>query len=211
MTAGGEFGDLMRRLLVTRMHLSPECEPRSSTARHPALRRSAFVADRAPHRRSTGTLCPNPCSPTAAGSTRSSATASRSSHGAARSMRSAPPRRAPRRGPHRRCRRRTRRWLRRGHVTSAIIRPDRTVMCAGREMREVCDRPAYVQPRHEDAIECLEAPNGVPAYGYEHLHHRRDHRPVPALRRECAGSDPWCGCAATGCMHCPATPSARRC
>jgi 3-(3-hydroxy-phenyl)propionate hydroxylase len=30
------------------------------------------------------------------------------------------------------------RWLRRGHATAAIIRPDRTVMCAGRDLSALC-------------------------------------------------------------------------
>jgi 3-(3-hydroxy-phenyl)propionate hydroxylase len=30
-------------------------------------------------------------------------------------------------------------WLHRSHATSAIVRPDRTVMCAGRDMRKICD------------------------------------------------------------------------
>jgi hypothetical protein len=31
------------------------------------------------------------------------------------------------------------RWLRRGHATAAIIRPDRTVMCAGRNLSALCE------------------------------------------------------------------------
>jgi 3-(3-hydroxy-phenyl)propionate hydroxylase len=30
-------------------------------------------------------------------------------------------------------------WLHRSHATSAIVRPDRTVMCAGRDVRKICD------------------------------------------------------------------------
>jgi 3-(3-hydroxy-phenyl)propionate hydroxylase len=32
------------------------------------------------------------------------------------------------------------RWLRRGHATAAIVRPDRTVMCAGRDIAAVRER-----------------------------------------------------------------------
>jgi 3-(3-hydroxy-phenyl)propionate hydroxylase len=35
-------------------------------------------------------------------------------------------------------------WLRRGRATAAIVRPDRTVMCAGRDIAALCGRTANV-------------------------------------------------------------------
>jgi 3-(3-hydroxy-phenyl)propionate hydroxylase len=36
-------------------------------------------------------------------------------------------------------------WLRRGHAAAAIVRPDRTVMCAGRNLNALCEAvPQFV-------------------------------------------------------------------
>ena len=139
MTAGGKFGDLMRRLLVTRMHLLPGMRSKILDSTTPALRRSAFVRRPRAVRRLTGTLCPNPVladgrrldkvlgngfaliTTVPPDDVQRSALDARHAvvHIAAADSELAE-------------------WLRRGHVTSAIIRPDRIVMCSGRAMREVC-------------------------------------------------------------------------
>lgn len=46
------------------------------------------------------------------------------------------------------------RWLRRWRATAAIIRPDRTVMCAGRDVRKVCSAmPEFDAAVHTDRSE----------------------------------------------------------
>jgi 3-(3-hydroxy-phenyl)propionate hydroxylase len=45
-------------------------------------------------------------------------------------------------------------WLRRGRATAAIIRPDRTVMCAGRNLWKLCEAmPRFVATAHTDSSE----------------------------------------------------------
>ena len=139
MTAGGEFGDLMRRLLVTRMHLLPGMRSKILDSTTPALHRSMFVRRPRTTRRLTGTLCPNP---TLAEGNRLDKVLSgkfalittvapddgqRSAldaHHAVVHIAAADTELAA--------------WLRRAHVTAAIVRPDRTIMCAGRDLREIC-------------------------------------------------------------------------
>jgi 3-(3-hydroxy-phenyl)propionate hydroxylase len=39
-------------------------------------------------------------------------------------------------------------WLRRGHATAAIVRPDRTVMCASRDLEYLCEAaPTFMSDR----------------------------------------------------------------
>ena len=55
-------------------------------------------------------------------------------------------------------------WLRRARATAAIVRPDRTVMRAGRDMRRICDAVADLHdPRRRDSIECLRRPAVFPS------------------------------------------------
>jgi len=44
------------------------------------------------------------------------------------------------------------RWLRRGRATAAIIRPDRTVMCAGRNLSALCEAVPRFTTRKEPSI-----------------------------------------------------------
>jgi len=60
MTAGGELGNLIRRLVVTRMKFVPGLRSKVIDSRTPALHRSAFVHRRHARRQLAGTLCPNP-------------------------------------------------------------------------------------------------------------------------------------------------------
>jgi 3-(3-hydroxy-phenyl)propionate hydroxylase len=138
MTAGGEFGNLARRLLVTRMQFIPGMRGKIVGSRTPALHRSAFVQAGHVPRRLAGTLCPNPvCTdghrlddllgngfsviaaepPTAAQRARLDAAAV-AIHVVKPSSELAE-------------------WLRRGHAAAAVVRPDRTVMYATRDVQKI--------------------------------------------------------------------------
>ncbi len=137
MTAGGRFGNMMRRLVVTRLRLAPGLRSKVVDSRTPSLRRSTFVRRSRSPRELAGTLCPNPkladgrrldtvlsdgfavitvVRPTAA-QQRTLETRGAAVHvaeGAAA------------------------KWLRGGRAAAAIVRPDRTVMCTGRDLADIC-------------------------------------------------------------------------
>ena len=185
MTAGGELGNRIRRLVVTRMKFVPGLRSKAIDSRTPALHRSAFVHRRRVRRQLAGTLCPNPVladgrrldgvlgdgfaliTMVPADGTQRRLLRERGAvtHIAAPDGELAD-------------------WLRRAHVTSAIVRPDRTVMWAGRDMWRICDlMPTFRAFRSEKRIRsnvsgaqrCSRLPN-------EHLHDQRDRRPLSALR-----------------------------
>ncbi|MDT5018294.1 MAG: 3-(3-hydroxy-phenyl)propionate hydroxylase [Mycobacterium sp.] len=140
MTAGGEFGNLMRRLVVTRMKFIPGLRAKVIDSRTPAMRASAFVRTSRMPRQLAGTLCPNPVLadgrrldsilgggfalittvPLTAAQRSALGERGAAVHIAAPGCELAD-------------------WLRRANATSAIVRPDRTVMCAGRDIRTICD------------------------------------------------------------------------
>jgi 3-(3-hydroxy-phenyl)propionate hydroxylase len=140
MTAGGNLGDFVRTVAVPRLHLIPGLD--SST---PALHRSALVTKS--HRRSlAGRLRPNPVlaegkrlddvvgprfavvtSVPVTGSQRTELT-----HRGAVVLAAGP-------GSD------LAEWLRSGRAAAAVVRPDRTVLYAGRDAGEVCDAvPAFM-------------------------------------------------------------------
>lgn len=140
MTAGGEFGNLLRRVVVPRLHRVPGLSTRVMDSETPALHRSTLVRkSRAPWQLA-GTLCPNPViaggerldcalgngfglitvvAPTA------TERALIEQRGAALYV-AAPGTELAQ-------------WLRRGHCHAALIRPDRSVMQAGRNLRALWD------------------------------------------------------------------------
>jgi len=140
MTAGGELGNLTRRLVVTRMKFVPGLRSKVIDSRTPALHRSAFVHRRHARRQLAGTLCPNPVLADGCRLDRVL--------GDGFALITAVP---PDDTQHRLLNERgavvhiaapdgeLADWLRRGRVTSAIVRPDRTVMWAGRDMRRIDD------------------------------------------------------------------------
>lgn len=137
MTAGGRFGNLLRRLVVTRLHMVPGMRSRVVDSRTPALHRSALVRRSRSPRDLAGTLCPNPV---IADGRRLDAALG---HGFAL-VTLAPPSASQRRtledlgAAVRVADGELANWLRRNRVSAAVIRPDRTVMCAGRDLREFC-------------------------------------------------------------------------
>lgn len=139
MTAGGELGDFARRVVVPRLHLIPVVRKRISDSATPPLHRSALVMRSRGRRQLAGRLCPNPVLAegkrfdslvgpgfgviTSARLT-SSQRAELTARGAA--VVTTQPGSA------------LAAWLRTGRATTAVVRPDRTVLCAGRDVSETC-------------------------------------------------------------------------
>jgi 3-(3-hydroxy-phenyl)propionate hydroxylase len=139
MTAGGRLGNVLRRILVPRLHLIPGLRNKILDSTTPALHRSALVVKSRAPQRLAGTLCPNPV--VAAGerldsvlgdgfavitTTRPDArTRARLDDGGVAVHVAEPGGELAH-------------WLRRGHASAALIRPDRTVMSAGRNVNALC-------------------------------------------------------------------------
>lgn len=134
MTAGGRFGDVIRRAVAPRLHLVPGMRERIVDGSTPALRRNPLVVKGRGPRQLAGTLCPNPVLASGhrldavLGNGFAVITTSRppASQRATVEQRGAVVVVAEPGGE-------LERWLRRGHATAAIVRPDRTVMMAGRD------------------------------------------------------------------------------
>ena len=145
MTAGGEFGNLLRRVVVPRMGYIPGLRDKVVDSRTPALHRSALIHRSRVRRQLAGTLCPNPVLSTgqrldeklgrgfaliSAVPPDAAQRACLEQRGAALHIAEAGSALGD--------------WLRRGHATAAIVRPDRTVMRAGRHLEALCDAvPAF--------------------------------------------------------------------
>jgi 3-(3-hydroxy-phenyl)propionate hydroxylase len=151
MTAGGQFGNALRRTIAPRLHLIPGLRKKIVNGTTPALHRSAFVIKGRAPRQLAGTLCPNPILAdgkrldTVFGNGFALVTTTRplafqcallEEHGAVVHI-AAPGSELAR-------------WLRRGNATAAIIRPDRTVMCAGRNLWKLC----AAMPGFAPAVHC---------------------------------------------------------
>jgi 3-(3-hydroxy-phenyl)propionate hydroxylase len=139
MTAGGRIGNALRRTIAPRLHLLPSMRNKLVNGITPALRRSELVIKGRGPRQLAGTLCPN--SVLAEGDRLDIMFGNRfalitttrplafqcdllKEHGAVVHIAEPGSELA--------------RWLRRGHATAAIIRPDRTVMGAGRDLWKLC-------------------------------------------------------------------------
>ncbi len=142
MTAGGDFGNLTRRLLVRRMQFIPGMRTKIVDSRTPALHRSTFV--RSTRGRLAGTLCPNPRYPDGSslddhlgdGFAMVTTEAPTAGQRAVLDDRGVTVHIAPSGSA-------VVEWLRRGRATAALVRPDRTVMCAGRDIHEICEVAPY--------------------------------------------------------------------
>jgi 3-(3-hydroxy-phenyl)propionate hydroxylase len=148
MTAGGQFGNALRRIIAPHLHLIPGLRKKIVNGTTPALHRSAFVIKGRAPRQLAGTLCPNPVLAdgrrldVAFGNGFALVTTIRplafqsvllEEHGALVHIAKPGSELA--------------RWLRRGNATAAIVRPDRTVMCAGRNLTKLCEiMPAFASP-----------------------------------------------------------------
>ena len=138
MTAGGEAGNLLRRVVVPRIGLIPGVRRRIVDSSTPALHRSFLVRRRRGPRSLAGTLCPNPALPDSrrlddalcpglALITATPLTAAQhmmvAQRGATTYFAAAGTELAD--------------WLRRGHTGAAIVRPDRTVMATARRPEDL--------------------------------------------------------------------------
>ena len=137
MTSAGRIGDMLRGLIVPRMHLLPGLRKRVLDSETPPLSRGPLVQDAG---RLTGTLCPNPPTPDGRllddvlGGGFAIVTCRQPS---ATELRAAQDRGASVyvTGPDGELGQ----WLLGGRVTAAILRPDRTVMRAGRDLSALCE------------------------------------------------------------------------
>jgi 3-(3-hydroxy-phenyl)propionate hydroxylase len=141
MTAGGELGNLTRRAVVPRLRLIPGMRHKVLDSATPALHRSELVHRGRITHRLAGTLCPNPVMP-------DGRRLDDVLGGGFALITTAPPDTAScnllrRRGAAvyiAETGSELARWLGRAHARAAVVRPDRTVMCAGRDAATLCAR-----------------------------------------------------------------------
>ena len=135
MTGGGEVGDIVRRLVAPRLHLVPGVRELATDSQTPALRRSALVVRPRLRRTLAGRLCPNAILD---GDRRFDAVAA----GRFAVVTCAEPSATQRAEIERRGAvlitvqpgSELYRWLRQGRTHAVIVRPDGTVLWAGRRL-----------------------------------------------------------------------------
>ena len=161
MTGGGRLGNAARRLVLPRVHLLPGLREKVVDSTTPPLRSSTLVHKSHRPGELAGTLCPNPALgggqrlddvvgagfvfiTTSALSTADEASLHR--HGVSILLADQDTE--------------LEKWLRRAHVAAAIVRPDRTVMRAGRNPVALCgwtttvlSRRAGDDHRHPDRMD----------------------------------------------------------
>ena len=152
MTAGGRLGNALRRILVPRLRFIPGLRNKILDSRTPALHRSTLVTRSRAPRRLAGTLCPNPV--VAGGERLDTVLGDGFALITAANPDASQQARLDDDGvvvhvaepggelAH---------WLRRGHATAALIRPDRTVMSAGHDVDALCRTVPGRQRRPVDA------------------------------------------------------------
>ncbi|MCV7401623.1 bifunctional 3-(3-hydroxy-phenyl)propionate/3-hydroxycinnamic acid hydroxylase [Mycobacterium fragae] len=140
MTAGGDLGNFARRVIVPRLHHLPGFRARAAGRGTPPLRKSGLVIKTGHRRGLPGTLCPNPVVDNGirlddlVGNRFALVTSAALTDGQTSELRS----RAAAvvsTDPESELGR----WLRQGCAIAAIVRPDRTVMRAGRDVAALCD------------------------------------------------------------------------
>ncbi|OBG29829.1 bifunctional 3-(3-hydroxy-phenyl)propionate/3-hydroxycinnamic acid hydroxylase [Mycobacterium sp. E3198] len=139
MTGGGRVGDAARRVVLPRLRLIPGLRDKVVDSTTPALRASALVCKSRRPRRLAGTLCPNPLLPNGrrlddligTGFALISVGEPRAADQALLRRRGVAVVAAQPGGP-------LDAWLRRGHASAALVRPDRTVLRAGRDPAALC-------------------------------------------------------------------------
>lgn len=153
MTEGGAIGNALRRLLAPRLALLPGVRGRVLDSRTPALRCSPFVVRSRRDGRLAGTLCPNPVLED--GKRLDEHVTDGFLLVTAVALPPETSREVERRGAvvivvppgsdlHR--------WLRRHGARAALVRPDRTVMRAGRSASDVCGIvPVFRPPQQRRA------------------------------------------------------------
>lgn len=145
MTQGGGAGDLARRLIAPRLHHLPGLRAKILDSETPPLHRSALVERGGLRRTLAGRLCPN--APLADGRRLDGAVGNRFAVVSAQRLTPLQRETVRRRGAvvveapagtalHA--------WLTTRRTTAALVRPDRTVMCAGRDVERICaSAPAF--------------------------------------------------------------------
>jgi 3-(3-hydroxy-phenyl)propionate hydroxylase len=140
MTAGGELGNLLRRVLAPRLHLVPALRRQILDSETPALHRSDLVARPRLRRTLAGRLCPNAVLDSSrrfdevAGG-RFAVIASIDPSAAQRAVISGRGAVLITARPHSELHH----WLRKGRAHGAIVRPDGTVLSASRDVSGLCD------------------------------------------------------------------------
>jgi 3-(3-hydroxy-phenyl)propionate hydroxylase len=139
MTGGGRAGDLLRRVVLPRLRLIPGLRHRIVDSATPALHRSALVLKSRRPGQLTGTLCPNPALPhgrrlddEVGTGFALITTIPLDQRDEAKLLGRNVTALVAQPGSE------LERWLRRGRAAAAVVRPDRTVMCAGRDAAAVC-------------------------------------------------------------------------
>ena len=139
MTEGGRAGDVIRRLIAPRLHWVPGLRARLLDGETPVLQRSTLVHRPRVRRSLAGRLCPNALladgsrlDDAATGGfllvTTVAASKEQCVQLAARGVRVVEA--VPGSQLHR--------WLSAGHAEAALVRPDHTVMRAGRDLTVLC-------------------------------------------------------------------------
>jgi 3-(3-hydroxy-phenyl)propionate hydroxylase len=140
MTQGGRAGDLLRRAIAPRLHWVPGLHDRLLGGETPPLSRSALAQRRGHRTPLNGRLCPNALLPDA----RRYDDATRGGFVLVTAMPLSPRQRAvlvgrgtevlevPPGSP-------LHQWLADGKATAALVRPDFTVLRAGRDVEELCE------------------------------------------------------------------------
>src|SRR6266545_3412685 len=143
MTQGGRAGDVLRKLIAPRLHLVPGLRDRILDSETPPLHRSALVHRPRFRWSLAGRLCPNSLLPDGTrlddcwngGFLLVTAVAPSSRQRALLADRAV---RLVEAGPGSELHR----WLSDGHAAAALVRPDYTVMQAGRDVSTLCDDAA---------------------------------------------------------------------
>lgn len=139
MTAGGHLGDFARSVVLPRLHLVPGVREKIVNSRTPALHRSALVIRTRQPKQLAGRLCPNPVLPE--GRRLDTVVGPRFAVVTSEPLASPEHDEMIRRGAvvvEARPGTELARWLRSGRSAAAIVRPDRTVLRAGRDVADIC-------------------------------------------------------------------------
>lgn len=145
MTAGGRVGDALRRIVVPRLHLIPGVRDKAVDSATPGLRASDLVLKSPGLRQLAGSLCPNPI--VVDGKRFDEVVGHGFAVVTAVPLTTAHRDEMDRRGAiviaaHPGTDLAS--WLRMGRATVAVVRPDRTVLTAGRDVPNVLDAvPAF--------------------------------------------------------------------
>ncbi|OBK32444.1 3-(3-hydroxyphenyl)propionate hydroxylase [Mycobacterium sp. 1165196.3] len=152
MTFGGRLGAAARAVVLPRVHLVPGLRAKVTDSQTPPLRSSTLVRRTLATRRITGRLCPNPF----LGNGCRLDDALGTGFGVITTVELTPSQRdivvtRGARTVHAAAGSELARWLNRHHVKAAVVRPDRTVMIAGRNLTTLCRAvPLFLVDRASD-------------------------------------------------------------